>query len=86
MGIDEAWHDTEAAAVDHVVDAARRVCRLDLGVRPDRGNPLAVDKQRGVADHTVLAVDRQRERNVADERPAHALAASPPIFRPFASQ
>ena len=53
MGVGEARHHHAAAPVDPL---GRRIALLQLGIRPDRGDPGAVDRDRGAVMHRVLVV------------------------------
>ena len=70
VGVDQARHDDEAGAVDHLVvalAAAHGVGRADVG------QAVAIDDHVAGGEHSVLRIHREHGR-VANQQSAHRLS------------
>ena len=93
MRVDEARRGAKPCTAHHDVIGLGLQSRADLSCRPDREQPVALDHDRGIADHAIRGVDRQREVEPLKERApaacrlrgsagcAHGTAMDSPRFR-----
>ena len=81
MGIDEARRRAKPRTAHDDVVGIRLQTRADLSRRPDREQPIPLDHDRGIADHAIHGVDRQREVETLNKRARHGTGMDSPRFR-----
>lgn len=65
--IDEAGRDPAATAVNDVLEVAALLPREYVRCRTDIRNSIAIDDDRGIANHRVGGIDGQGEFQVLDK-------------------